>query len=201
MEENQSITSTLICSSSDTIVITNYRVPTANIITETNTTVYGLTYENLIAEYPGNGIIGYWVIDNPLAYFVDEFSYETSVTVPDYGSYEIYWHEENGPFSISAECSDDSSPITIHFVNPVFSSSDVNDNQEILIFPNPATKNIKIVSAQQPIEIIIYDTNGRIVLNPSNVNENIDISELEEGIYFAKILFNKFTVCRKFVKQ
>ena len=201
MEENQSITSTLICSSSDTIVITNYRVPTANIITETNTIVYGLTYENLIAEYPGNGIIGYWVIDNPLAYFVDEFSFETSVTVPDYGSYEIYWHEENGPFSISAECSDESSPITIHFVNPAFSSSDVNDNQEILIFPNPATRVIKIVSEQQPIEIIIYDTNGRIVLNPSNVNENIDISELEAGIYFVKILFDEFTVCRKFVKQ
>ncbi|PLX09396.1 MAG: hypothetical protein C0596_02320 [Marinilabiliales bacterium] len=201
IEENESMISPLICSSSDTVIITTYRMPTANIITETNTTVYGLTFENLIAEYPGNGIIGYWVIDHPAAYFGDDFSYETSVTVPYYGSYEIYWHEENGPFSLSAECSDDSNPIVMHFVDPIYSDIKTHEKDDIVIFPNPASNYILINSDEDITDIAIYDINGRLVKECNIKNNAVYVSELENGMYFIEFRTNDMHKFCTFVKD
>lgn len=198
---NQALTTWLECVDSDTVIVTYYKMPTANIITETNTTVYGLTFENLIAEYPGNEIIGYWVIDHPAAYFGDDFSYETSVTVPYYGSYEIYWHEESGPFSLSSECSDDSNPITIHFVDPIYSDIKINEKDDIIIFPNPITDVLNIVSESTIQSYQILDINGRIIKTGDGATSQLDLSDIAPGVYLMKFILTESINIVKFVKN
>jgi hypothetical protein len=70
--------------------------------------------------------------------------------------------------------------------------------EQINIYPNPADDFINIDKPFQKIEII--DINGKIVVLSSN--QNIDISTLKKGIYFAKITDNaNQTQVIKFIKK
>ena len=75
----------------------------------------------------------------------------------------------------------------------------INKNNSVFgieIFPNP-TKNILNINAtiDENIDIFnitIYDTNGRIILaqNLSNTQNQMDMTGLNPGLYFAKIMIN-----------
>ena len=59
------------------------------------------------------------------------------------------------------------------------------------IFPNPSNGNFQI---QSPVNlntfsIEIFDVSGRLIVyeNMDGYNQNIDISYVEEGVYFCKI--------------
>jgi gliding motility-associated-like protein len=110
---------TLSCSAQDDVVITFWRVPTANIMTdEADSTVCGLTFTRLRAENPGAGITGYWFHNNPAAvYLPNEFTWNNAtVTVPSYGYHNFYWIEETGPDMVSGFCTDTAGPLRIHFI-------------------------------------------------------------------------------------
>jgi hypothetical protein len=126
LESNSALTSTLSCTDKDTVVITFWREPTANILTdETDSTACGLTFYHLRAENPGTGIYGRWWNENPAVIFTP-LNLETSVTVPSYGYYDFYWIEETGPLFMPDFCSDTAGPLTIHFLNehPIFAGFD-----------------------------------------------------------------------------
>lgn len=77
-------------------------------------------------------------------------------------------------------------------------------DNDILIFPNPASNSIEIKNVNIKInEFSIFNTYGECLINQkSNVNDNsnicIDISSLPIGMYYLKIAnrFNKFLVIR-----
>ncbi len=78
-------------------------------------------------------------------------------------------------------------------------------NTNFVIYPNPTTEKLFIKtnneSVSQNVNFVIYDLSGRTVLtNQLNISENIDVSELNEGIYFIQISNNKNTSTHKFVK-
>ncbi len=111
LESNQ------FCSSKDTVTITFWRRPTANILTdEADSTVCGLTFENLRAENPGTGIEGIWYSINPATTYGDPFDVSTSATVPNYGYHDFYWIESTGPELLSGFCTDTAGPLRIHFI-------------------------------------------------------------------------------------
>ncbi|MDD3859194.1 MAG: gliding motility-associated C-terminal domain-containing protein, partial [Bacteroidales bacterium] len=117
IESNQSALTTLSCSSKDTVIITFWRVPTANILTDLeDSTVCGLTFEHLRAESPGSEITGYWYNINPATVYGDEFSWNTWATVPNYGYHDFYWIEETGPGLTPGFCNDTAGPLTIRFI-------------------------------------------------------------------------------------
>ena len=82
----------------------------------------------------------------------------------------------------------------------------INKNNSVFgieTFPNPA-KNILNINATideniDTFSITIYDTNGRIILaqNLSNTQNQIDMSNLNSGLYFAKIMINDEVTIRK----
>lgn len=76
-----------------------------------------------------------------------------------------------------------------------------NSNNKILLFPNP-TKDYVHFSTKEIIEaVIIYDINGRSIKTFKNVYEKIDVSFLENGIYFLKTnTVNEFQTM-KFIKE
>jgi gliding motility-associated-like protein len=119
LESSQATLTTLSCSSTDDVVITFWRVPTANIMTDiADSTVCGLTFPRLRAENPGTGITGYWFTQNPSTDFSpSEFTWNNaSATVPNYGYHNFYWIEETGPDMVSGFCTDTAGPLRIHFI-------------------------------------------------------------------------------------
>ncbi|MDD2636312.1 MAG: hypothetical protein PHW82_12550, partial [Bacteroidales bacterium] len=106
-----------ICSAKDTVTITFWKIPQANILTDLeDSTTCGLEYCNLRAENPGSGISGYWYTQNPATQFDDPFNVFTCANVPNYGYHDFYWIEESGPSYAAGFCNDTAGPLTIHFI-------------------------------------------------------------------------------------
>ncbi len=73
---------------------------------------------------------------------------------------------------------------------------------KVTIYPNPTTNILNIKTNQLIENIEIYDVVGRLVLNNQVVDNQIDISNLDIGIYYLKVRFkNGELVTRKLVKK
>ncbi len=202
-ESNYAITSpTLICTDQDEMIVTFYEVPTPQISLETtDTTVYGLTFNNLTAEDSGAGITGFWDSSNPATHFGDEFSNNTWVTVPEYGTCDFYWVEFSGPTFNTEFCSNQDGPLTIHFLDSVYSDVENNLESKIDIFPNPASETIFISSDNKIQSVEIYDVNGRLILFRNKSESEMDISKLDSGVYFVEIMIDDKQIIEKLIKQ
>ncbi|HLG36320.1 MAG TPA: T9SS type A sorting domain-containing protein [Bacteroidia bacterium] len=84
-----------------------------------------------------------------------------------------------------------------------------NNGNNISLFPNPATTEIKIENVKSKIESVeVYDVMGKeikyLIPNPSPSGEgsaSIDVSELAAGIYFVKVFDGERSVVKRFVKM
>ncbi len=81
----------------------------------------------------------------------------------------------------------------------------VNDNQitNIAIYPNPATNvlNISNVNNYEIKNISVVDINGRVVKNESGAMTQINVSDLNSGVYFVTIEAAEGKTTKKFIKQ
>jgi hypothetical protein len=84
------------------------------------------------------------------------------------------------------------------------------DNQNIVIYPNPTTGHLKIERCDMrytTCDIAIYDVFGRMLKAENRISQiekshiEINISDLSAGIYFVKIFTEEGTVCRKVIKN
>ncbi len=73
---------------------------------------------------------------------------------------------------------------------------------DITVFPNPVEGilNVKPGNFQDDYEISIIDLTGKIVFQDENCQE-LDVSNLREGIYFVKLSVPGKSVVKKFVKK
>jgi hypothetical protein len=81
--------------------------------------------------------------------------------------------------------------------------TEINKNDNIVIYPNPANDNINI-DVKNYNEIIITDISGKVVMNldsASTQNNTIDISNLSNGIYFVTIKSDRQLITKKLIKQ
>lgn len=86
----------------------------------------------------------------------------------------------------------------------------INDNSEIVIYPNPVDDklNISLKSVRnfQNGRVIISDLNGIVVSefeinNGENSNVSVDFSNLGTGVYFVRIIINDYSRIYKIVKN
>jgi gliding motility-associated-like protein len=107
-----------MCSSRDTVQITFWRIPQAEILTDAeDSTACGYTFNRLRANTPSSGITGFWWNDTDAdADFLDVNNHNTSVTVSTYGYHDFYWIASNGPSFMPGFCNDTAGPLTIHFI-------------------------------------------------------------------------------------
>ncbi|MDX2173492.1 MAG: T9SS type A sorting domain-containing protein [Bacteroidota bacterium] len=81
-------------------------------------------------------------------------------------------------------------------------SSINNQPSSFFIYPNPAQNEIKLKNNLNVNEVCIYSMEGKLVLNKQGKNiDNIDISELQKGIYLLCIKDKKGIKNNKFVKE
>jgi hypothetical protein len=76
----------------------------------------------------------------------------------------------------------------------------------LLIYPNPAEKELKIKDFKLAIKSVeVIDMIGNIMLNVefpiSNVERKINVSSLISGIYFIKVTTDMGSVVKKFIKE
>lgn len=71
----------------------------------------------------------------------------------------------------------------------------------IKIYPNPFIDFIKIESANGSREIELYDINGRLVQLLIPNKGAVDLSNLENGVYFIKLNAEDGSILKKIIKQ
>jgi len=104
----------------------------------------------------------------------------------------------NTPESASIAAADSSTnpSITVITCSPT-SAVNMASESNILIFPNPATKELKIQdSGFRMTSIEVYDMVGEKVFSQPQTS-SIDVSELPPGIYFVRILSENESVTKK----
>ncbi len=77
-----------------------------------------------------------------------------------------------------------------------------NDNLNVSIFPNPAKNNIQLknIDTKQSYSITIYSVFGKNVLTQNNI-QSIDISHLENGLYYLIVKQGERSFTSKIIKE
>lgn len=76
-----------------------------------------------------------------------------------------------------------------------------NSNSNAYIYPNPVVEKFKIKTEDTIINVKLYDVLGKEILNVKNLHNEIDISNLKNGIYFARIQQLNSTTTLKLIKN
>lgn len=76
--------------------------------------------------------------------------------------------------------------------------------QNIMLFPNPATDRLTIDLGNNELEtdvqnIAVYNMNSKLILKTNKFKSNIDIKSLSKGTYFVKIQFSNSVVTKKLI--
>ena len=79
---------------------------------------------------------------------------------------------------------------------------DVTSNKkQVILYPNPAFNLLNFEGVEADNTIEIYDINGRMLLSGQVENNQIDISSLNTGAYFVKIISKDSIESIGFIKQ
>jgi len=80
-----------------------------------------------------------------------------------------------------------------------------NNNDDVILYPNPASDKFQIKSEKLKVKSIeIFTLQGQVVMNALSQNKNtveLDVSSLSKGIYLVKIQCEKNIVNKKIVVQ
>lgn len=85
--------------------------------------------------------------------------------------------------------------------------TEIKPGIEIILFPNPATNQIKVLSKRdvyQVDRIEIYTINGKNIFITSDIDlgkTEIDVSSFYSGVYILKAYVNDEVIIRKFIKM
>jgi hypothetical protein len=74
-------------------------------------------------------------------------------------------------------------------------------NDQILIYPNPTTSQLSIITTLEINEIEILDTGGKTIMKSDQNTKIINTSNLSNGIYLIKIISGRKTITKQFIKQ
>lgn len=86
-----------------------------------------------------------------------------------------------------------------NFCSTLSLGNEIN-NDKILIFPNPANNEIKIIGLQRDVAVKITDVLGRTVINSFSKNNRIDISNLPDGTYTIRLFLDNEVTVKNFIK-
>ncbi|WP_179338553.1 T9SS type A sorting domain-containing protein [Winogradskyella ludwigii] len=91
--------------------------------------------------------------------------------------------------------------VNTQIVEPL--SVDDFNKQTVQLYPNPTTSILEIKSNQSIDKIFIVDINGRLLkeINLSNLNYDLDVSNLTKGVYFLELQSSDSKLTKKFIKN
>ena len=85
---------------------------------------------------------------------------------------------------------------------------DFEQQDELNIYPNPTAGKFRVQCSEFKVEdatIELYDLNGRKLLekqiSAGTENVEIDVSHLKNGIYFCRLVSEKYSATKKLIIQ
>jgi hypothetical protein len=116
---------------------------------------------------------------------------------------QTFTANQNGSYQVlvsTANCSDTSICIEVSTLNLI----DFAWMTEWTIYPNPSSSTIEIQGIEQfenSFTISILDSQGKLINSFSEKSNSIDISNLDNGIYFLQIETVKGKMTKRFIKK
>lgn len=112
----------------------------------------------------------------------------------------------NGMFSLTRSNITSFSPFAVYDENTALSVSDLAGANEIglKVYPNPATSNLHIENkAQEDLNVTIFNVSGQQVKATviSGAHNTLDVSGLQDGMYYIKMQNANTNATASFVKQ
>lgn len=86
----------------------------------------------------------------------------------------------------------------MRLLGPSVLSTNNFEIDKIIIFPNPVN-DILFIENNENLEYEIFNITGKTVLN--GINNQINVSSLEKGLYFLKVTLEKNILTQKFIKE
>ncbi|MGB1308544.1 MAG: T9SS type A sorting domain-containing protein, partial [Oceanihabitans sp.] len=75
------------------------------------------------------------------------------------------------------------------------------DINKISMYPNPANNFVTISNADKIDEVIVFDVTGKEVIRTKIVNNQVNISQLNSGMYLINLKGENIHVIKKLIKQ
>ncbi len=69
------------------------------------------------------------------------------------------------------------------------------------IYPNPVSDKLYIETEEEIEEVVVYDVYGRRQQTTDNGQKSIDVSELNNGVYFVKVVTENGEVVKRIIKN
>jgi len=83
-----------------------------------------------------------------------------------------------------------------------YMNTEFEKNSSIKIYPNPSKDQIQIDIKDLIQYVKIYDQNSRLILTKYDLkNNNLDVTELPQGLYYCMILVKDKVLSGKFLKE
>ncbi|NHN27587.1 T9SS type A sorting domain-containing protein [Flavobacterium jejuense] len=139
----------------------------------------------------------YW-FDNTLPILQFDNDFFIPLTIP--GNYQINVHIILSTSQVTCDNyanTDNGSLNTSYLETNTFEKN----KKGLLLFPNPTSGKIKLkIIDSIPLSLVFFDQTGRLVKEVNDFNENsIDLNELNEGVYFIKIVTDKGIIYEKII--
>ncbi|MCK9423589.1 MAG: T9SS type A sorting domain-containing protein [Bacteroidales bacterium] len=82
-------------------------------------------------------------------------------------------------------------------------TSEINNQNEISLFPNPARNKVVITTPDEVIieDAIVYSQTGQKVYQGKPVNNNLDISTFQPGMYIIELVSDQWKIRKKLMVQ
>ncbi|MCL2289978.1 MAG: T9SS type A sorting domain-containing protein [Bacteroidetes bacterium] len=148
------------------------------------------TTERVVTSFMSDRESGvFYIIKSSEIEDITPWGWHTKVCVEHYKDYgetlvDIYCHE-----------------ITKDYKNEI-GIKEVKELKEIILFPNPTTGELRVTNYELQIEgIEIFDLFGRKHSAGSIMQNRIDMSDLQAGIYFVRIQTEKGVITKKIIKH
>ena len=74
------------------------------------------------------------------------------------------------------------------------------DSNTVLVYPNPSKKWLHVESDEVLKSYQIFDLQGKTILENTFEDKSIDISALENGVYFISIFSEQNAIVKKIIK-
>lgn len=99
----------------------------------------------------------------------------------------------------AADIADEGSPAN----NCVTSDLDVNDMNNIIIFPNPVYNQVNIQQISSPSIVSITNSFGQELYKENTLNSQlaINMANYTNGIYLIKVMNQEYAICKKIIKN
>ncbi|MFA5781323.1 MAG: T9SS type A sorting domain-containing protein [Bacteroidales bacterium] len=101
----------------------------------------------------------------------------------------------------------DSTNWYFRMLNPNAQNPEISNDEKIALYPNPAN-NVVTLEVLQPMllqngDVYIYNIQGQLIMQQviNNEKTEINIAQLQQGIYFVRLGSSEGAIIKKFIKE